>query len=466
MRCDENEVLIKEALDSIKTPEFDFKREVKEKIVIKERPLEIRRISIALITSIIVILSGTVIASNLSSINRLISIISPGMGEIIQPIQDSNKDDEEDTYNKKNDNKTTQVVIDQGIEIKPLAVVNDDDMMIIYLTIQDLKQDRIDETLSVGEYFIEGGTIHNAQLIDYDKVSKTAIVQVTTQGGKELNHKSIELAIKSLLTSRKEIDQLPINLKLSDIPELSDSEIVWMTRKDTSGGGGSGDMWNVLKDVGHIKLLKPGQKQLEIPEVAGVTITNVGFIDGRLHIQTKWEENDKDRHGDFYLTNGQGERINVKENNFYFGVDRNNKIQFGRQYVEYILDIDKENIKQFKLMGYFAEDGAAIEGEWRQKIDLNAVGNIIKIPCNIQTDGCNIKEVSISPLGVTLKGTGTVQENLKCSILMKSGDIKEFDSISKSNQLGDIIMKFSMLIPLDVDMVKSIQIEKDVIQVE
>ncbi|MEG0152577.1 MAG: hypothetical protein RR744_05280 [Cellulosilyticaceae bacterium] len=57
-------------------------------------------------------------------------------------------------------------------------------MVIVYLIIQDLKQDRINETLSIGEYFVEGGTIHNAQVIDYDKGSKTAIVQVTTQGGR------------------------------------------------------------------------------------------------------------------------------------------------------------------------------------------------------------------------------------------------------------------------------------------
>lgn len=468
MKYDKNEVLIKEVLNKINTPEYDFKRGVRTKILIKQRPIAMRsKCKIGLIVAIAVILSGTVMASTLPSINRLISILSPEMGQILQPIQEEDQRDKQSRYNEKDeDNKGAKGVVDQGIEIKPLAVVNDDDMVIIYLTIQDLKQDRMDETLSIGEYFVEGGKIHNAQVIDYDKDSKIAIVQITTQGGSALNNKSIEVVIKSLLTSRKEIDQLPINLRLSDIPELSDSEIVWMGREDTQGGGGSGDMWNILEDVGQIKLLNPNQIQLNIPKVTGVTITNVGFIDKSLHIQTKWEENDKNRRGYFYLVNQQGEKIKVKENNFYFGVDEQNEIQFGRQYVEYILDSDKEDIKQFKLMGYFAEDGEVIEGEWRQKIDLNAVGNIIKIPCDIQAEGWNIKEINISPLGVTLKGTGTVDEKVECSFLMKSGEIKAFDSISTSNQTGNITMKLGVSVPVDVRKVKSIQIGKDSINLK
>ncbi|MHC1747927.1 MAG: hypothetical protein AB9856_05980 [Cellulosilyticaceae bacterium] len=465
MKYDKDEILIKEALDKMNTPKYDFKREVKTKIVTKQRPLVMRRkFNIGLIATIIVILSGTVIASTLPSINRLISIISPEMSQILQPIQEEDKGSKEKDYNE--NRKSINSTVDQGIEIKSLAVINDDDMVIIYLTIQDLEQDRINETLTIGEYFVEGGTIHNAEVIDYNKESKTAIVQVTTQGGKEFNNKSIEVTIKSLLTSREELDQLPINLKLSDVPELSDSEIVWMTREDTQGGGGSGDMWNILEADGQIKLLKPNQIQLDIPEVEGIAITNVGFIDGRIHIQTKWEENDKDRHGYFYLVDQRGEKIKVKENNFYFGVDKKNEIQFGRQYVEYILDIDKENIEQLKLVGYFAEDGEVIEGEWNQEVDLNAVGNIIKIPCDIQAEGWDIKEVSVSPLGVTLKGTGTVKEKVTCSILMESGEIKVFDSISTSNQAGDIIMKLGVLTPLDVNMMTSIQIGKDIINLK
>ncbi|MEF9958748.1 MAG: hypothetical protein RR448_11955 [Niameybacter sp.] len=92
MKYDKDEILIKEALDKMNTPECDFKRAVKTKIVIKQRPLVMRRrFNISFITTIIVILSGTVIASTLPSISRLISIISPEMSQILQPIQEEDK---------------------------------------------------------------------------------------------------------------------------------------------------------------------------------------------------------------------------------------------------------------------------------------------------------------------------------------------------------------------------------------
>ncbi|MGL4344014.1 MAG: hypothetical protein ACRCTE_02375 [Cellulosilyticaceae bacterium] len=465
MRYEEDEVCIREALGQIHTPEYDFKRAVREKTMMKERPLITKRkLNVALIAAIIVILSGTVIARTLPHLHRLRASISPEMGAILQPIEvEDEASRSEQAYEGVDSLKG---VVDQGIEIKPLAVVNDEDMVIIYLTIQDLEEDRINETLSIGEYFVEGGTIHNAQVIDYDEESQMAIVQVTSQGGSALNHKSMEVAIGSLTTSKKEIDQLPINLQLNNLPQLSDSETVWMTRKDTQGGGGSGDMWNVLEEAGRIRLLKPNQIQLDIPEVEGVTLTNVGFIDGKLHLQTKWEENDKNRRGYFYLTNQKGEKIKIKENNFYFGVDQENKVEFGRQYVEYILDINQEDMAQFELRGYFAEDGAVIEGEWRQKIDLDAVGEIIKMPCDIEAEDWLIKELSLSPLGVTLNGVGKAEEKIQCSLLMTSGEVRGFDSTSTSHQMGDIIMKFGVAEPIDVTRVASIQIGENVIQIK
>lgn len=457
MRYDENEKIIKDALGTMVTPHYDLKKEVRNKITTKQQPRITReKRNIGLIATVIVILSATVLASTLPSISRLISIISPEMAVLLQPIDEKPKAEttlkletklEEGILVDQQSEKSKEALgaISEGIEIKPLAVVNDDDMMIIYLTIQDLVGDRINEALSVQEYFVEGGTINNCQLIDYDKERKTAIVQLTTQGGEKLNNSSIEVKIKSLLTGRKVFEQVPIDIHLSEIIEISDSQVVWMRRADTMGGGGTGDGWNILEEVGRIKVLKPNQMQIAIPEIEGVIISNIGFVDGKLHIQTKWETNDKDRHGYFYLADEEGGKIEIKENNFYFGVDENDEIQFGREYVEYVLEMSKEQVKDTQLKGYFAEDGEVIEGKWNIEIDLNAVGEIIRIPCDIQEETWRIKEIILSPLGVTLKGEGEEieTEKIKCHIKLKSGEVEPFDSVSTSNQLGDIIMKFT-----------------------
>ena len=480
MRYDENEKIIKDALDTIVTPHYDIKKEVRNKIITKQQPRVVRKkLNIGLIAIVIVILSTTVLASALPSVSRLLSIISPEMGVLLQSIDEKPEAETTPKLETKLEgeiladqqsekSKETLWAISEGIEIKPLAVVNDDDMMIIYLTIQDLIGDKINEALSVQEYFVEGGIINNCQLIDYDKESKTAIVQLTTQGGENLNNTNIEVEIRSLLTGRKELDQVPIDINLSEIIEVSDSQAVWMRREDTAGGGGTGDAWNILEEIGCIKVLKPNQMQIDIPEIEGVTISNIRFINKKLHIQTKWEANDKDRHGYFYLVDKEGEEIEIKENNFYFGVDENDKIQFGSEYIEYILEIAKEQVKDMQLKGYFAEDGEVIEGKWNIEIDLNAVGEIIRIPCDIQEEAWQIEEVILSPLGITLKGEskGTEIEKIKCSIQLKSGEVKQFDSVSTSNQSGDIIMKFTSQLPLDTSEIIAIQVDENTIKLE
>lgn len=474
MKYDENERIVKEALNTINTPLYDFKKEVKEKIIAKQRPILIRRrLNIGLVAIIIVILSGTVLASTLPSINKLFSIISPEMGKLLQPVgeyikieEEKERGDESLISEENEEREKILSVISEDIEIKPIAVINDDDMMIIYLTIQDLVGDRINETLKVEEYFVEGGAINNCQLIDYDKESKVGIIQLTAQGGEKLNNTKVSLGIRSLVTSRKELEQIPIQVNLNEVSNKSD-DTMWMHRQETSGGGGTGEMWEVLEDMGRIKILKPHQMKIDIPEMNGVAITNMGFVDNRLHIQTKWEKNDKDRHGYFYLVNQEGEKIQVKENNFDVVLDDDYEVDFGGTHMEYILDIDKEEIKGTQLMGYFAENGEVINGEWNLEIDLNSNIEIIRIPCDIQKKTWKIEEMVVSSLGVALRGKGDkpTVDRMKCSIEMKNGVIKNFDEIHSSNQLGELMIKLIVHEPLNISEIESVQVDQDVIKI-
>lgn len=472
MRYDENEKIIMHVLNTIRTPEYDFRDQVRNKMIDKPQfRLSKKKINGILVAAAMLILSATVLASTIPSFNRLLSIISPEMALILQPIDESNKNEvkieTEKFINKvETKNKNTTEIKEAGIEIKPLAVINDDDMMMIYLTLQDLAGDRIDETLSIQDYFVEGATINNCQVIDYNQDNKTAIVQLTTQGGEALNHTIIQIRINSLLTGKKTLERLPINISLKEVIEVTSAGTTLMSRRETQGGGGTGDLWSRLEEYGYIELLKPNKMEITMPEIDVMHITNMGFINGRLHIQTKWEKNNKDSHGYFYLVDKDGSKIEIKENNFYFGVDEKNNIQFGGDYVEYILDVSKEEVKDAQLMGYFVEYGEVIEGGWQLEIDLNSSAEIIKVPCDIQKETWKIKEVSISPLGVTLRGEGDKPnvEALRRSIKMKSGEVKAFDSVHTSNQKGKIVIKFATTIPLNISEIEAIQIDEDIIR--
>lgn len=467
MKYDENEKLIKETLSTITTPQYDFSEKVREQLNCKlGYRVSRKKINIGLVTAIITILSVTVLASTLPSFNKLLSMISPEMALILQPIEEK----EEGVY-VKDEERISEANIsgrDKGIELKPLAVINDDEMIIAYLTLQDLTGNRLDEKMSISEYFVEGTTINNCQVIDYDEATKTAILQITVNGGSELNNNVLKIEIRSIMTQKKILEALPIDINLVEIRELPRVMTTKMHREDTQGGGGSGDMWDELGRNQFIQILQPNERAIRIPELDVMQISNIGFIDEKLHIQTKWNENNSDSHGYFYLVDEEGNEIEVKENNFYFGVDEENDVQFGRDYIEYILEISEEQIENIRLMGYFVEWGEVIDGEWSAEIDLNSSTKEIKIPCEIEMETWKVTEVALSPLGITLRGEGGKAnvEEMKVSIKMKSGATKGFDSRKSSNQMGEIIMKFGVEIPLDVEEIEEIQINDEVIEVK
>ncbi len=482
MRYDEKELSIREALETIRTPEYDFTQDVKRKInsasphkVVYKRYKKARFI---LIAGIVGLLSITVLGGTLTSFNRLLALISPEIAAILKPI---NKSEEEgqihsdevvdemqniEINSKEHSNGGTEKA--KGIEIKPLAVVNDHDMLVVYLTMQDLTGNRLDETMSIYDYFVEGTTINNCQVIDYEPTTKTAILRLQGNGGSELEKDKIRICIKSFLSHKQEVDSVETNIGLSKLPHLREVDSAKLFRDFTSGGGGTGELWNEIENKGYIGILKVANKNISVSGIKGMTISNIGFVDNKLHIQTKWSENNGDNNGYFYLVDKAGDKVDVLENNFYFGVDESNNIQFGGNYIEYILDISPEEIGDLELRGYFVEWDELVEGGWQVIVDLNTDLQIITLPCDIQIESWSIEEIEVSPLGVTLigEGIGKRPEVIDVSIKLKNGEVKTFDNVMTSNQLGKVSMKLGLEIPLDMDEVMQVEINHNVISFE
>jgi hypothetical protein len=58
-----------------------------------------------------------------------------------------------------------------------VAAMNDDEMAVIYVTMQDLTGNRIDESLDIYDYSLSSAHIFNSQLVHYDKATKTATLR-------------------------------------------------------------------------------------------------------------------------------------------------------------------------------------------------------------------------------------------------------------------------------------------------
>lgn len=479
MRYDEDDKLIKEALETIKTPKYDFTQEVRNKI--KAAPLaqpykavhkRYKKTKFILIAGVVGLLSITVLGSTVTSFNRLLGLISPEIAAILRPVEsiETTRDraddeivDNVEEIDNAHVNKVSQKA--EGIEVKPLAVVNDNEMLRVYLTMQDLKEDRLDETMSIYDYFVDGTTINNCQVIDYDAATKTAILCLQGNGGEKLKQRDVQIRIESFLTDMKEIEGLDTKIDLSEVSLQNATTRLY--RDHTSGGGGTGNLWNEIEAQGYIEILKVANQNIAVPGIEAMSISNIGFVDHKLHIQTKWNEEHIDSHGDFYLADEAGNKVEVLENNIYFGTDESNNIQYGSNYVEYILDISPEEIDGLKLMGNFVEWGNFIQGDWQVEVDLTAGLQTINLPCDLQMKNWHIEEVEVSPLGITLIGRGKYnnQEELEACIKLKNGKVKNFSSIMTSNQFGKVSMKLGVEIPLDINEIAEVEINDSVIRI-
>ena len=94
----------------------------------------------------------------------------------------------------------------------------------------------------------------------------------------------------------------------------------------------------------------------------GIDVTNIGYIDGMLHIQTAVADNlETDNHGYFYLKDNQG---NTVQSLYTF----NHVNQFepsGRiDYSNYVFDVPQQDIGTYTLHGNFVTAGMHTRGDW------------------------------------------------------------------------------------------------------
>lgn len=103
-------------------------------------------------------------------------------------------------------------------------------------------------------------------------------------------------------------------------------------------------------------------------EIDGIDLTGVGYIDGKLHIQTAVKESlDNDNHGFFYLKDVSGNKV---DSSYTFSFSNQNE-QPGRvDYCNYVFDIPQDEISNYTLYGDFVTSGMKTEGNWRVTFPL------------------------------------------------------------------------------------------------
>lgn len=444
MKYEVEEEVIIEALKTIHTPEYDIFENVKKEIDTSRTSFNVKKsLSTALAACLCILISISVAAAIIPSFNNLLYFVSPEIALVLQQVSHTSED--------------------KGIRMEVVAAMNDHEMAVIYVTMQDLIENRIDETLDLYNFSLTGGQMFNSQIVNFDKETGIATLLIQINGGEALDGKVLSFKIDSFLSQKQIFEALETGINLLEIRKEENPQTMPLNMNNISGGGG--DFYEDFKAKGTIEILKTDKKNITIPNIDFMHISNIGYIDNYLHIQTKWTRDGVDDHGYVYFVDALGQQIEVKGTNLYFGIDQKGNATYGGEYVEYIYDLNEINIEEVNLLAYLVS-GNYTTGKWKTTFKIQSVIGEKEIKQEIDLDTWIVNKVTLSPMGLTLVGKGENNNFKEISIIvnMIDGQIQRFDSVRSFREDSTIRLKYTSSMPLDMSKVESVNINGKIIK--
>ncbi len=305
-----------------------------------------------------------VLAANVSSIYELMYLVSPSVAQSFLPVQKSS--------------------VSNGIEMEVVSAYIHGETAEIYITMQDLKGNRIDETTDLNDSYdlrIPFDNMSHCERVGYDEKTKTATFLITITGweNKKIVGDKLTFSVSEFLSKKREYKDV---LVMEDLSVVKDNlETLNISTQDhgdmgsglqnicVSGYGGLNYERYISDDTESIKILKPC-KPLNFP-IEEIDFTGIGYVDGMLHVQTAVRNSlKKDNHGFFELRDQKGNVVSSTYGvGFIEGAADNNRID----YDEEVFNIPKSEIQQYSLYGYFVTSGMYTEGNWKVTFPLENV---------------------------------------------------------------------------------------------
>ena len=368
---------------------------------IRRKPLTMKYIAISLLVCFGLMGSITAFGASVPAINNWIYAISPSLAERLYPVNQS--------------------ASDKGIKMEVLSAVNDAHNAIVYFSLQDLTDNRIDETTDLYNYILDGPFSFNCQMLSYEEKDHKAIFQLTGAGGDNMANKLSTLYVSSFMSNKKEYDWFDTKINLTDIADRRSTSVP-ISEYQYTGGNEANES---------LPVLKADQMELSLGEnIDFVSISNMGVVDGKLHVQTKWKEN-IDNHGQLKLIGADGTEI--QSNNYYFKTDTDTESGDKRStHIEYVFDIpNMQYLKTSNLQAKLTEDGDYISGNWRVQFRLknSDTKRIVS-----EKEAADI--IEISDLGIYFTGfKGNVEDDEALVVILKNGEKLEFGVWSTSSDV-------------------------------
>jgi len=319
---------------------------------IKSKTFFRRPIIILAMFLVIVLTVSPVLAVNVPAVYKLMYLVSPKVARLFVPVQKSCEDN--------------------GVRMEVVSVKIGGNTAQIYITMQDLIGDRVDETTDLFDSYsinrpFDGSA--TCERVGYDKATKTAtfLISVTEYGNKKIIGDKISFTVREFLSGKRVYSDIPIAIDWRNVNNTPLTRMV-------SINGGCGSIVKELKEPNYenkVKVLVSSKKTC-FP-VEGIEFRGIGYVDGMLHIQTSVMKNlTKDNHGYFFLTDKKGNKIESDYSvSFVENPNTNNRID----YTEYVFKIPQSEIGKYSLFGTFITNRMLTQGNWKVTFPLEETKN-------------------------------------------------------------------------------------------
>lgn len=297
-----------------------------------------------------------------------------------------------------------------GIVIKLISAINDENALRIFATITDTKGDRLGKDLDFTSWGLNMGHGGNASIVDYNHETKTATMLITSLGNEHQGKAT--LTLKGFSTGRELLEDLPEkNINIGNLLEGHKPETIHQNEVWKSGGGG--DNHKIYEES---RLLKPNEMDIKFDNVDMFSISNMGFVDGLFHIQMKAMLKGTALVDGYYinakLVNAEEEIVYNSTSSINFMNDikyayESNRKEPHHEYSELIYEgvTEPEQLKDLSLVIDYMKSPKITEGDWEFSFMVpKKITTEFKVDRDILINGdkLRIDMVSLSPIGVTI----------------------------------------------------------------
>lgn len=460
MNMDNDELIIKNALNAVNTPEYDIASEIDKDRSAKKSPSFKRHLVTATVLLLLLTFTVAAAAATVSGFKYLMAIIGEGNAAVVTPVELSDED--------------------QGIKMEVVAAGRFDNMLKVYLTLQDLKEERIMDNVRIVSAYVTGSLAEKGEgifsmgcgLINYDKQNEKAIFLYEMRGSRKLDLDGEELTLKinKILYNTREQWDYKVEKDLSETERnpavyyVSLNQLTELLKVEE------------LDKNGKIPVLKEQEEKIESPQTNMIKISAVGIIDGRLHIQV-WRDKNADESLDFEPYLRDTTRLNDTAEGYihvdsYFSFDIENGTVTGETdnpaYKEYVFNIDENKLDDYELLAFISKSDV-INGNWEVKFSSKDSGEILKTQCNLDTGTATIKFAAINPFGgIRIEGTKNKGVPLALDVKINTSQGKIAPPIAGGTGGGISEGKFTVYYeaekPVDLNSVQSLEINGQTIK--